>query len=267
LYSIFDLHVHTREGSIDSALSPEEFIGEAQRLGLTGAVFSEHDGWQRHRFNEFVKQREGDGVVLIHALEVYTDMGHVLVYGLDGYRPGIRNIEELRKVVDEVGGYMILAHPFRFFYGPHGNFTRNVLFEDPKAMPQNAEEAACHPVFQLVDEIEVVNGGNDRPENCLALQVAAIRGKPGTGGSDAHSNNGIGLGSTLFHGEIRHERDLREALRAGAYTPVEGFNKGKIIYYGEPPATVIAEEGVLSSPRIQSVHVQPENGDEPREEP
>lgn len=265
MYSIFDLHVHTREGSIDSALSPEEFIGEAQRLGLSGAVFSEHDGWQRHRFNEFVEERAGDGVVLIHALEVYTDMGHVIAFGLDGYRPGIRNVKELRKVVDEVGGYMILAHPFRFFFGPHGNFTRNILFEDPKAMPENAEEASCHPVFQLVDEVEVVNGGNDQPENRLALQVAAIRGKPGTGGSDAHSNNGIGLGSTLFHGEIRHERDLLEALRAGAYTPVEGFNKGRITYYGEPPVTIIEEDGVLSSARILSVHVQPENGDEPRE--
>jgi hypothetical protein len=184
---------------------------------------------------------------------------------MDGYRPGIRDVRELRKVVDELGGFMILAHPFRFFHGPHGNFTRNILFEDPKNMPETPEEAAAHPVFSLVDEVEVVNGGNDEPENRLAQQVAALRGRPGTGGSDAHSNNGIGLGSTMFHGDIRNESDFMEALRAGAYTPVEGFNKGRMNYYGEPPAAVADGVGVPASNRNMSVHADEEDARQARE--
>ena len=51
--SIFALHVHTNEGSMDSALAPEEFIEEAHRLGINGAVLAEHDGWQGNRFLDY----------------------------------------------------------------------------------------------------------------------------------------------------------------------------------------------------------------------
>jgi predicted metal-dependent phosphoesterase TrpH len=202
---------------------------------LTGVVLAEHDGWQRHRFDAWAKQHD---VVLIHALEVYTDMGHVITFGLDGYRPGMRDVAQLRKIVEDVGGYMILAHPFRFYFGPHGTVSRNVLFSDPAALPKSAAEAAEHPVFKLVDGVEVVNGSNmDAEENRFAQEVVAHLKTTGTGGSDAHSLHGLARGSTLFHGEIRNERDLIEALRAGACTPLEGYNKGSVSFYGEPPAT------------------------------
>ena len=124
------------------------------------------------------------------------------------------------------------------FLGDSSGFalSRNVLFEDPKAMPETAAEAASHPVFEVVHSIEVVNGGNmDAEENLFAQRVAAQLGTPGTGGSDAHSIQGIARGSTLFHGDIRNERDLLDALRAGAYTPIEGYNKGRISPYGDLP--------------------------------
>jgi predicted metal-dependent phosphoesterase TrpH len=230
--SIFDLHVHTREGSMDSDLPPETLVEEAHRLGLRGALLAEHDGWQGRRFELFAREHD---LVLVHALEVYTDAGHVIALGLNGYRPGMRSVAELRRIIDEVGGFMILAHPFRFLAGPHGRVTRNQLFEDPQKLPQNAEEALAHPVFQLVHELEVVNAGTAEGENRFAQEVAAVWGKPGTGGSDAHSIAGIARGATLFHGDIRHERDLLDALRAGAYTPIEGFNKGQMNFYGTPP--------------------------------
>ena len=148
MHSILDLHVHTREGSLDSDLAPETLIEEAHRLGLSGVLLAEHDGWQGRRFEEFARQHD---LVLVHALEVYTDAGHVITIGLDGYRPGIRSIVELRRIVEEVGGFMILAHPFRFLSGPHGRLTRNTLFEDPANLPKTAAEALGHPVFQLVD--------------------------------------------------------------------------------------------------------------------
>ena len=77
--SIFDLHVHTNEGCMDSALAPEEFIEEAHRLELNGAVLAEYAGWQGNRFLDYNNNREDDGIILIHALEVYTTMGHVIL--------------------------------------------------------------------------------------------------------------------------------------------------------------------------------------------
>ena len=240
MYSIFDLHVHTREGSLDSDLAPEVLVKEAERLGLKGVLLAEHDGWQRHRFDRFAQEHE---LVLVHAIEVYTEMGHVITLGLDGYRPGVRNIRELRRVVKEVDGFMILAHPFRFFSGPHGAITRNVLFENPALLPKTAADALFHPVFQLIDEVEVVNAGTAEDENRFALEVNALTGRPGTGGSDAHSIHGIARGATVFHGDIRNQRDLLDALRAGAYTPIEGLNRGQITFYGAPPASIIAQDG------------------------
>lgn len=230
--SIFDLHVHTREGSRDSDLAPENLVEEAHTLGLKGILLAEHEGWQGNQFREFARQQD---LIMVHALEVYTDMGHVIALGLDGHRPYIRSVPELRRVVDEAGGFMIIAHPFRLFFGPHGIVTRNILFPDPLHLPASAEEALAHPVFRLVDEVEVVNAGNTEEENRFAQELAALRGRPGTGGSDAHSVHGIGRGATLFHGDIRNERDFLDALRAGAYTPLEGLNTGKVSFYGPRP--------------------------------
>ena len=126
---------------------------------------------------------------------------------------------------------MILAHPFRFLFDLP-NYTQNMLYRDASKTPDSAEDAAQHPVFELVDEIEVVNGGNIEVENRFAQEVAALLGRWGTGGSDAHSTDGFAKGVTVFNGDIRNERDLLEALRSGDFAPVEGFHVGAPTNYG-----------------------------------
>lgn len=230
--SLLDLHVHTNQGSPDSGLTPEEMVSEVKRLGLTGAMVTEHDGWPRADFEEFARRQE---IILVRALEVYTPLGHVITMGLDGHVAGygdsLETIRTLRKAVDDAGGFMILAHPFRFLFDLP-NYTQNMLFQDADKLPETADQAANHPVFELVDEIEVVNGGNIEVENRFAQEVAAVLGKWGTGGSDAHSTDGFARGVTAFNGDIRNERDLLDALRAGDFAPVEGFHVGKPANYG-----------------------------------
>jgi hypothetical protein len=150
---------------------------------------------------------------------------------ISGYAEDLETIRILRKEVDRVGGFMILAHPFRFLFDLP-NYTQNMLFQDAKHLPKTADEAAAHPVFELVDEIEVVNGGNIEVENRFAQEVAAVLGRWGTGGSDAHSTDGLAKGTTVFNGDVRNEADLLEALRAGDFAPVEGFHVGKPANYG-----------------------------------
>ena len=231
--SIFDLHVHTNRGSPDSSLTPDEMISEAERVGLTGSMVTEHVGWPRQDFQEFARGQE---IVLIRALEAYTPLGHIITLGLDshvtGFSGGIDTVRKLRLEVDRVGGVMILAHPFRYLFDLPGVYTQNLLFEDSATVPTTPEEAASHPIFSLVDEIEVVNGANNEVENRFAQEVAKLLGHRGTGGSDAHSVNGLGKGTTAFNGDIRNERDLLDALKAGDFVPLEGFHLGRPIRYG-----------------------------------
>ena len=245
--SIFDLHVHTNRGSPDSSLEPSDLVAEAKRIGLNGLAVTEHNGWPRHDFETFADTV--DGLFIVRALEVYTPVGHVLAFGLESHIPslhdGLNAVKRLRAEADRQGAVLVLAHPFRFLFNPAGLFTQNTLFPDPKTVPATPEQAAEHPVFQLVHEVEVVNGGGTQRENQFAHDVVAALGKIGTGGSDAHSVAGLGKGTTVFTADIRHERDLIDALRSGEFHPIENFHVGRPTPY--PP----------QSPNVTHVHPDP----------
>src|SRR3989337_2918326 len=106
-----DMHVHTVRGASDSSLTPDQLIEEARRIGLGGVNISEHDRvWDAYQLEEF---RRKSGLFVSRGMEVSTDMGHMIVVGLEQYMPGIRRATELRRVLDDLGGFMIVAHPFR----------------------------------------------------------------------------------------------------------------------------------------------------------
>ncbi len=218
--TIVDMHVHTVRGAADSSLLPEQLVEEARRIGLTGVNISEHDrAWEPLQMEEF---RKTSGLFVSQGMEVATDMGHIIVVGLDRYVTGIRHAEELRRVLDEVGGFMAVAHPFRHFFDPV-HFRR----DGRPPFDMTPEEAAERmPVFKLVDEIEIANGGSTQQENQFALEVAQALGKRGTGGSDCHSTQGIGCFVTVFEEELRSQEQMLEQLQARRFYAAEGLNKG-----------------------------------------
>jgi hypothetical protein len=126
------------------------------------------------------------------------------VYGLDEYVSGILRAEKLREVVDAAGGAMVAAHPFRRI------FTRDFRNGQEDA-PQSLQEAADRRIFALTDGIEVCNGGSIDRENKLAMEVCDYLGQAPTGGSDAHSDLGIGRFATQFDDPIKTEADVIEA--------------------------------------------------------
>ncbi len=224
--TIVDMHLHTVKGGSDSSLTPQQLIDEARRLGLSGVNISEHDRLWDTR--ELERLRSESGLLVIGGMEVSTDLGHIIVIGLDHYLPGIRRAAELRRVVSEVGGFMFVAHPFRHFFEPV-HFRRDG--RDPPSL--TPEEAARLPIFELVDEVEVANGGCTPGENHFALLVARILGKRGIGSSDAHSTHGLGCFTTVFQGPLSDERELIAELKAGRYYPAEGLLRGGITPFGE----------------------------------
>ena len=95
------------------------------------------------------------------------------------------------------------------------------------------EEAAKLPVFQLVHGIEVLNGCNTPRENYFALQVAKILGKPGTGGSDAHSTQGIGYFVAVFDEVLETPQQMVEQMHKGRFHPGRGLAEGKLNNFWE----------------------------------
>jgi predicted metal-dependent phosphoesterase TrpH len=231
------MHVHTTRGASDSNLTPEQLVEEATRIGLNGVNISEHDRkWDLNTLRQF--REDNSGLFLNNGMEVSTDLGHMIVVGLDRYYPGIRSLRTLREIADDHGAYVICAHPFRYFFDP-------VHFKRQGREPFNltpAEAAEQMPVFGLVDDIEVLNGACTARENDFAFAVARILDKQGTGGSDAHSHNGLGAAVTVFPEELADEAQMLRLLREGRHYPASGLNVGNLARY-EGRA---AEEGLAS---------------------
>ena len=226
---LFDLHIHTTKGSSDSSLKPDDLILEAERLGLRGLCITEHSGpWDRHEFQQFASRHN---VVLVRAMEVETDMGHMLAFGLDKYQAGFNKAAQLREAADADGGFVVIAHPFRatLTQGRRQNALLYQSVEDP--LPQKPEDALSHPVFKLAHAVEVINGGTPDHENEFAMRVASLLKMPVTGGSDAHSTHGLGKFVTAFGDEINNEEEFLAALHAGKYHPAVGLRSGSIRPY------------------------------------
>ena len=225
--TIIDMHMHTLLGAYDSSLKPEELAQEAKKVGLTGVNITEHDRlWDQRTLESF--RQEHAPLFINNGMEVSTDMGHMLAIGLPGYVPGIRRVAELRKVLDDAGGFLIVAHPFRHWFDPV-HFMR----QGRKPIEMVAEELANLPVFEYVDAIEVLNGCNTVRENVIALKVANYLGKPGTGGSDCHSTQGIGYYCTVFEKVLESPKMMLQELHAGRFGAAHDLAKGNLTTFTE----------------------------------
>jgi predicted metal-dependent phosphoesterase TrpH len=209
---ILDLHVHTNVGSYDSNLSPLELIHLGKASGLDGVVVTEHDrGWDRDLARQLTREY---GFLILCGMEVSTDLGHILVYGLEEYVSGIIYADTLRQVVNQVDGVMFAAHPYRkAFVNTDGRW-------DAPKPTLTVQEAADRTIVQLVDGLEVYNGATGERENALAVAVREHVGVRGIGGSDAHSEHGLGCCATAFERPVRNERELIEELRAGRFRAI-----------------------------------------------
>lgn len=221
---ILDLHVHTSWGGYDSSLSPREVVETARKINLDGVCLTEHNTcWDRFKIDEL---SNGSGLVMLRGIEVDTELGHILAFGFDRYINGIYRSSDLRREADKVGGFLVAAHPFRRLFGSPG-FSWGGYGQGKFSL----EEACQQQVFQVTDEIEVLNGGCTTRENLCALQVARALGKKGLGGSDAHSTQGLGKFATVLERRVGSEREFVAELRAGRFYPASRQPGGEPVPY------------------------------------
>jgi len=223
--TIIAMHCHTSGGSSDSMLDPEELEEIAAAAGLSGINISEHDKiWERGAQSAY-KGRHPDFFANF-ALEVSTELGHMIAVGFTEYVGGIQRPEKLREELDKIGGFLIVAHPFRHVFDPV-----TAMRKGGKPFDMTPEQAAEMPVFDLVDAIEVSNASNTPRENEFAYEVAMIRGTPRTGGSDAHSKSGVGNFATGFEKEFRTSAELLEELHSGRFEAVHRSAAGRFVRF------------------------------------
>lgn len=194
---LIDLHNHTRHLSLDSGLTLDGLLGRAKERGLDGVCLTEHNAiWQNTARLE--KAAERHGIAVFRGMEVNTQHGHVLVYGLRAFRNSMLNFDELCRVVESEGGVLVLAHPQ---WGAGRSPSQEVI--------------ARH-----FHGLEVLNGEVTNDANDYVGAMAASLGKFGTGGSDSHSLSAVGKCATLFQTPVKTDEEMVRELRAGRVMPV-----------------------------------------------
>jgi len=207
---LIDLHCHTFPLSDDSFLSPDELIERAKAVGLDGVCLTEHDFvWEPHKLHELAERHN---FLVIPGIEVNTEDGHILVFGLNRYVYGMHRVAQLAQLVAEAGGTMVAPHPYRRL--------TSFLRMDDDFWTMALERAAANPAFQHVCALEAINGRADDDENLFSWQLCARLGLPAIAGSDAHEPSDIGTCATRFQRPIADVEDLVRELKAGRFHAV-----------------------------------------------
>jgi predicted metal-dependent phosphoesterase TrpH len=189
---LIDLHCHTRVYSACSALTPDALVRAAKARGVDGVCITEHDAvWP---LDDVRRLAESMAFAVFRGMEVTTEVGHVLVFGVGRHHSEMATLTALHRIVRADGGLMFLAHPGRR-YG---------------ALPPD-DLAACF------DSIEAHNGTEGMLQNNTAALLAKGLRLPGIGGSDAHSVREVGVCATEFASPVDSEAAFLAALRSGDY--------------------------------------------------
>jgi len=204
---IIDLHTHTLVGSDDSYVDIDELVQRAKESGLDGVCITDHEWfWKQSTIERF--RRELDFLIL-PGVEMNTEDGHFLVFGLERYVFGMHRTNFLKKELDKVGGVMILAHPYR----------RNMYYGEE--VEDSVKRYSKRSFFELVDIIETHNGRATEKQSLFSQLLSQRLHFKGTGGSDAHQLRDIPSCATSFERDISNVQELITELKAGRFQPVD----------------------------------------------
>lgn len=183
---------------MDSGLTLDSLLARAKERGLDGVCLTEHNAvWQN---KERLKEAgERHGIAVFRGMEVNTQYGHVLVYGLEAFRNIMFSFDELCNAVETEGGVLVLAHP---------QWT---------SMGQPPSPDVIREHFH---GIEVLNGEISNDASSYVESMANRLGKFGIGGSDSHSLEAVGRCATLFENRVSTDEEMVSEMRAGRVSAI-----------------------------------------------
>lgn len=203
----FDMHCHTKEGSLDGQVTIEEYIKTLKEHGFDGMLVTDHDSYNGYReWQRNIRGRKYKDFVVLKGIEYDTlDAGHILVVMPESVHLKILEIRGLPvsiliDIVHHHGGILGPAHPcgekfLSMFSTGIFKHYRNIAYR--------------------FDFMEGFNACETPQSNKDARRLAHQYGKPAFGGSDSHKLDNIGLAYTRFDEDIRSESDLIRYIRNG----------------------------------------------------
>lgn len=201
----FDMHCHTKEGSLDGKVPVEEFIALLKKKGFGGMLISDHNSYDGYRF---WKKNGGNGehrdFVVLRGIEYDTiDAGHILVIMPENVHLRILELRGLPvklliDIVHRSGGVLGPAHP---------------CGEKYLSITNTRKYRNCLSVMDQFDFLEGFNACESAESNERARKLAVSFDKPVFGGSDAHKADCVGLGGTVFSEDISSESQLIALIR------------------------------------------------------
>lgn len=185
---LYETHLHTRGASACGVTEPEDYIDVYKRAGYAGIIVTDHffNGncgvdrslpWEEmiaqycSGYERALKAAQGKDFDVFFGIEYNFAGDEYLLYGLDKEwllkHQNVMSVshQQLFDMVNEAGGLMVQAHPFR--------------------MRSYIKQINLHP--ECVHALEVYNAGNIPEENAKAVILAHEHNLPCTSGSDMHN--------------------------------------------------------------------------------
>jgi len=208
---LIDLHAHTWPRSHDSVLNPDDLIVRAKQAGLDAICFTEHDTVWDMKSVEELKAKHN--FLVLAGVEISTDDGHILAFGIDRYVFGMHRSRELASYTEAADGVLVAAHPYR---------RQMPWFSRSDEEYQAAlDKASRNQAYQYVSALEELNGRGSEKENEFSRRLCEAMSLPGTAGTDSHAISDIGKCATYFDKDIQDERELIAELKAGRFYAVD----------------------------------------------
>lgn len=212
----FDMHCHTKAGSIDSKIPIERYIELLKQQGFDGMLVTDHDSYKGYRYWEENRDRMPGDFVVLKGIEYDTkDAGHFIVIMPDDIHLRVlqirgMSVEMLEKIVHHFGGILGPAHPF----GPRSSSA--MFFNKMRKNPH---------LIRKFDFLEGFNTCETAHANQIAQLLAKKYGKQCFGGSDSHKEEYVGMAFTDFDREITCNNDLIQCVREGGVVSYGGTER------------------------------------------
>lgn len=211
----FDMHCHTKEGSIDGKIELASYVASLKRKSFQGMLLTDHNSYRAYRY--YKKHRNEplfQDFIILKGIEYDTlDAGHMIIIMPSSVQLPLLELRGLPVTL-----LIDIVHAFGGILGPaHPCGEKYMSFCNTRYYQKHPE------LLKSFDFIETFNACEPIQSNISAKRLALEYDLPGFGGSDAHKVDCTGLGYTDFSEKIFSENALIAYMKQGKHLQSGGI--------------------------------------------